>query len=183
MNLRANRLLVYNYFRDYDPSLGRYIQSDPIGLYGGVNTYAYVGGNPLTYFDPYGLYCFDFDKFVEDIRENRSSSAADLAVLASAVSFGTMPKTAAELRGFGVPKNQLNPTTSQLSRWSGWLNRLTNGATGRSLRNFGRSALGVGAGAVATGALIFDGFYNWGVIAKAAYDASTADDCNECDGG
>jgi RHS repeat-associated protein len=45
----------YNYFRDYDPTLGRYIESDPIGLEAGVNTFGYVTGNPVGAFDLYGL--------------------------------------------------------------------------------------------------------------------------------
>jgi RHS repeat-associated protein len=45
----------YNFFRDYDPSIGRYTRTDPVGLRGGLSTYAYADLNPVERIDPTGL--------------------------------------------------------------------------------------------------------------------------------
>jgi RHS repeat-associated protein len=47
--------LNYNYYRDYDPKVGRYVESDPIGLEGGLNTYTYADNVPTVLTDPLGL--------------------------------------------------------------------------------------------------------------------------------
>lgn len=47
--------LHHNGFRDYEPSTGRYLEGDPIGLYGGVSSYSYANSNPLNSSDEYGL--------------------------------------------------------------------------------------------------------------------------------
>lgn len=189
---------VYNYFRHYWPQAGRYVQHDPIGLEGGLNTYLYANGNPLRYVDPLGLegigywtfppgpqrdafernaargaWCPDFDAFANQIRANRASSALTLGSLVSMETFGTMPKTPPELRGFGVPKEQLNPFTSQLSRWSGRFGI-------RALRDAGRTLVArYLLGPAATLAVVGEGFYDIGVIGKAAYDTTSnpQEDC------
>jgi len=52
--------LYYNEYRDYDPTTGRYIQADPIGLGGGSNPYSYALGNPLKNTDPHGKFVWIF---------------------------------------------------------------------------------------------------------------------------
>ena len=47
--------LNYNYFRDYEPATGRYVESDPIGLLGGASTYGYALSNPFKWSDSKGL--------------------------------------------------------------------------------------------------------------------------------
>ena len=59
---RASGRTHYNFFRDYDPTVGRYLESDPIGLGDGANTYAYVRNDPLSGVDPRGQSVFKIIK-------------------------------------------------------------------------------------------------------------------------
>ena len=58
--------LHYNRHRYYDPSVGRYISQDPIGLLGGENSYAY-GVNPIGWVDPFGLYNVSANTALQDV--------------------------------------------------------------------------------------------------------------------
>ena len=56
--------LYYNWHRYYSPELGRYVSADPIGLYGGINTFGYAYANPNGYFDPNGQWVPLFTRLV-----------------------------------------------------------------------------------------------------------------------
>ena len=73
--------LFYNDHRYYDPDTGRYVSPDPLGLRGGINSYAYAGGNPLRFIDPSGLLLFAFDG------TNNSNPAMDGSTLSNVVKF------------------------------------------------------------------------------------------------
>ena len=69
----------YNGARYYDPETGRYVTSDPMGLMGGLNTYGYVGADPLRYSDPTGL-CWE---------DGRIGEIAGGGLVGGGVAFGT----------------------------------------------------------------------------------------------
>jgi len=91
--------LFYNCFRNYDPQTGRHIQSDPIGLRGGSNTFLYARASPLRWIDPLGLLALC-------PRESRSQAR------------GKRKRALAVARALGVlaPRVGIEPTTCGLQR-------------------------------------------------------------------
>ena len=130
-----------NYFRTYDPTVGRYLEADPIGQLGGINVYEYADDNPANEVDPYGLY---------------SSLQATLDVanfltgVADAASLGLGPLARDALAGYGWG-GHVDPCSTAYSA-GGWaslglgVGRLGYAAAAKGVSRFASSGLAASAG-------------------------------------
>jgi RHS repeat-associated protein len=87
----ASGRMLYNWHRDYNPALGRYVQSDPIGLGGGINTYAYVEGTPVSETDAEGL----VPNVMEGACVAGPNPVCDCGLIVDAITWGVAPAAAA----------------------------------------------------------------------------------------
>lgn len=121
--------LWYNGARYYDASIGRYIQSDPIGLAGGLNTYSYVLNNPISFIDPTGLWPDgnpnDFRPFGQLWTAGvRSPDYVQFSLDAYVFNLsGTFSRSGNSFAGPGISRQYPNPTKFGVSIAAGWLNQ------------------------------------------------------------
>jgi RHS repeat-associated protein len=155
---RASGRSVYNYRRDYDPAIGRYIESDPIGLAGGsYSTYAYASGNPISLTDPLGLMggggggSAAHPGPVCDQSAPRLPDFISFNINAYVFSvYGAFASNGYAFVGGGVNFNFPNPLSLEASANAGWLNVAS--PTGAQIDNFlGGYSGGVTGGYVGLG--------------------------------
>jgi len=146
-----------NYYRTYDAALGRYLESDPIGLEGGLNTYGYVDANPLSYTDVLGLAvdaCGEDEDCIQKCLDEYYGNLVETAWDLSPFSFTSLVLDEAAEYAEGELSRQANR-----NRYSGARNSALGGrrgyATGRrqarllaQFRRFNAAAAVASAGAV-----------------------------------